>query len=465
MRHSRLHILIKKLTKKEKTKLKQFLASPFFNKRADLQQLFLLLEKGKIIEKQAAFAKIYPNTPYNDAKMRLCMSLLFQQIEQFLLVNDYLSENNDTQRANRLINIYVEKDLPKHTETAVKNAKIHLENMPLRNADFFNKKQELAYEIFQNNNNQTAETDRQLNEISSALDVGFILKKLKLASVKITLQSVYGVASEIHFLEECLAHIQQHDLLKEPAIAVYFHCFQFLKNPNEVTHFEQFKTLFFKHYPRFSASEISDLLIASINFCIKQYHSGHRNFLESHLELYQFGFKNEIFLVNGELSRYTYQNAVTFGLILKAYDWVRDILENYKNYLPKQFKISTYSFNAARLYYEQNDKNEALTLLQKADSRDVLLSLAAKMLQLQIYYELEEFDLLHSHINATRTYIRRKKIMGYHHEVYSNSLKFAQKLVDLNPYDKNERQQLKADILATKVLAEREWLLKQVEAG
>lgn len=185
--------------------------------------------------------------------------------------------------------------------------------------------------------------------------------------------------------------------------------------------------------------------------------------MESHLELYQFGFKNEIFLVNGELSRYTYQNAVTFGLILKAYDWVKNILESYKNYLPKKFKISTYSFNAARLYYEQDNKNEALTLLQKADSRDVLLSLAAKMLQLQIYYELNEFDLLHSHINATKTYIRRKKIMGYHREIYSNSLKFAQKLIDLNPYDKSERKQLREEVLATKILAEKEWMLQQIE--
>ena len=218
-----------------------------------------------------------------------------------------------------------------------------------------------------------------------------------------------------------------------------------------------------QHYTQFSEAEVSDLLISSVNFCVKQYNSGNRNFLESHLELYQFGFANETFIVNGELSRYTYQNAVTFGLVLKAYNWVKEILEAYKNYLPKQYKISTYSFNAARLCYEQNDKNQALSLLQKADSRDVLLSLSAKMLQLQIYYELGEFDLLDSHIKATQTYIRRKKIIGYHREIYSNSLKFAQKLIDLNPYDKSEREQLKKDILATKVLAEREWLLQQVD--
>lgn len=462
MRNSRLNILIKKLTKKEKTKFKKFLASPFFNKRTDLPQLFSLLEKGKIITKEAAFAKIYPKQRFNDAKMRLCMSLLFQQLEQFLLVNDFLEADNGMQHANRLVNIYIERELPKHSETAIKNAQATMQDTSQRNADFFDRKQELAYEIFQKTESGNVEIEAQLNEISSALDTSFILKKLNLACVKITLQSVYGVSSEIHFLEECLAHIHQHNLLKIPAVAVYYHCFQFLNNPEDATHFEEFKKLLFAHSSLFSEAEISDLLIASINFCVKQYNSGNRNFLESHLELYQFGFKNETFIINGELSRYTYQNAVTFGLILKAYDWVKDILENYKNYLSKQYKESTYSFNAARLCYETNDKNRALELLQKADSRDVLQSLPAKMLQLQIYYELEEFDLLYSHIKATQTYIRRKKIMGYHREIYSNSLKFAQKLMDLNPYDKSEREQLKKDILATKVLAEREWLLQQV---
>ena len=463
MIESRLNILIKKLTKSEKSQFKKFLNSPFFNKRPDLLKLFTLLEKEKVAQKNEAFSIIYPNEPYNDGKMRLCMSLLFQQIERFLLITDYLQKDNEIAHANQLVKIYLERDLPKHTDTAFKNAQATLDQTVLQNDYYYDKRHELAYEVFQKIDRRQLDTEQPLTEISAALDISFILKKLKLACVQITLQAVYGVSAEIHFLEACLNQIQRQNLLQIPAVAVYFHCYQFLSKPESAANFEQFKILLFEHFQCFSATEVSDLLIASINFCVKQYNSGNRNFLESHLELYQFGFKNEIFIVNGELSHYTYQNAVTFGLILKAYEWVRDILEDYKTYLPKQFKTSTYSFNAARLCYEQNDKNQALMLLQKADSRDVLLSLSAKILQLQIYYELEEFDLLHSHINATQTYIRRKKIMGYHREIYVNSLKFTQRLMDLNPYDKTEKIQLKADILATKTLAEREWLLRQVE--
>jgi len=219
----------------------------------------------------------------------------------------------------------------------------------------------------------------------------------------------------------------------------------------------------FQNAPIFTKNEQSDLVIASINFCVRQYNSGNRAFLERHFELYQFGFENDIFIVNGELSRFTYQNAVTFGLILQKSDWVKNIIEDYKNFLPKQYKISTYSFNLARFHYEQNEKDKALTLLQKADSRDVLLSVSAKMLQLQIYFELDEYDLIQSHIAAMKAFIRRKKIMGYHREIYSNSLKFTQKLLNLNPYSMAERKQLKEQILATKVLAEKEWLLRQLE--
>ena len=103
-----------------------------------------------------------------------------------------------------------------------------------------------------------------------------------------------------------------------------------------------------------------------------------------------------------------------------------------------------------------------MQLLQKADYKDLLLSLAAKMLQLKIFYELTEFDLLESHLQAFGAFIRRKKALGYHRDNYQNTLHFTQKLLDTNRFDKAAWAALRAEIEATGALAEREWLLGQV---
>lgn len=137
-------------------------------------------------------------------------------------------------------------------------------------------------------------------------------------------------------------------------------------------------------------------------------------------------------------------------------------IDERRDLLPEAHRESLFSFNLARLEYQRRALGPALQLLQKADYKDLLLSLAAKMLQLKIFYELTEFDLLESHLQAFGAFIRRKKALGYHRDNYQNTLYFTQKLLDTNRFDKAARAALRAEIEATRALAEREWLLGQV---
>ena len=123
---------------------------------------------------------------------------------------------------------------------------------------------------------------------------------------------------------------------------------------------------------------------------------------------------------------------------------------------------SLFNFNLARLEYQRRRLDEALKLLQKAEYKDPMLHLAAKTLQLKIFYELEEFDLLESHLQTLQTFIRRKKELGYHRENYLNTIRFTRKLLETNLYDKNARKTLKEEIENTRAVAEKEWLLDRI---
>lgn len=123
---------------------------------------------------------------------------------------------------------------------------------------------------------------------------------------------------------------------------------------------------------------------------------------------------------------------------------------------------SIFSFCLANLEYERRNYTQAIHLLQKSEYRDLLLNLAAKTLQMKILYELSEFDVLDSHLEAMRTFIRRKGIIGYHRSNYLNTIAITKKLVNLKPYDQGQREALKRQIEQTMALAEREWLLAQL---
>lgn len=159
------------------------------------------------------------------------------------------------------------------------------------------------------------------------------------------------------------------------------------------------------------------------------------------------------------MSRYTYQNAATIGLVMHELEWVEGFVHEYRPALKEEHRESLFSFNLARLEYQRRDLGKALILLQKAEYKDLMLSLAAKTLQLKIFYELQEFDLLESHLQAIRAFIRRKKVMGYHRENYLNTVHFTQKLLEINVLDKEERAVLRREIEETKAVAEKEWLL------
>jgi len=117
----------------------------------------------------------------------------------------------------------------------------------------------------------------------------------------------------------------------------------------------------------------------------------------------------------------------------------------------------------ARLEYARKNYDVVLDLLQKSNYRDLLTNLGAKTLLLKIYFETDEFDLLHSHLDAMKHYIRRKHIMGYHRKNYMNIVRFAQRLMSLNPYDSKEKIQLKKRIEEEEILTEREWFLAQLD--
>jgi hypothetical protein len=162
------------------------------------------------------------------------------------------------------------------------------------------------------------------------------------------------------------------------------------------------------------------------------------------------------------LSRFAYKNIVALGLRMEAYDWISYFLENYTKYLERRFRENYYNYNFARLSYSRNDYKASMESLSKVGTNDVLLNIDAKVLQLKMYYELDEFDALDSLITSMGTFIRRKNMLTYHRENYRNILKYFQKLSALNHLDKQALSALREEISKESVLTEKRWLLEQL---
>ncbi|MCW5924224.1 MAG: hypothetical protein KIS77_18020 [Saprospiraceae bacterium] len=481
MEKSRLLRLLRTLSKEELRGLKKFVRNPFFNQRSEVPALLDVLEKSlkngrDLPDKEQAYRQIFAGRlndemalesksasaapSFDDHRVRMAMSFLYQLTGQFLAVQDFLNARPQYQR--RLAAIFRRRHLPEQFAKTCDEAMAAHERQSLRDAAFFEENYQILLEKHRFAVESHAFENLDFQELSDRLDNAFLARKLWQSCFMLSHQSVSSTHYQFGLLDAALAHIEQSSALDIPAIAIYYHCYRALTNPAETTHFQQFKTLLMQHCALFAVEELRDLYILAINFCIRQYNAGNQDYLAEQFELYKEGFAQKYFLTDGALSRYTYQNAATIGLVLHELEWVEQFVHEYRPYLKEEHRESLFSFNLARLEYRRRDLGKALQLLQKAEHKDLMLSLAAKTLQLKIFYELQEFDLLESHLQAIRAFIRRKKVMGYHRENYLNTVHFTQKLLETNLFDKAERAALRREIEETKAVAEKEWLVRMM---
>jgi hypothetical protein len=465
MEKSRLVQLLRSFSKLEMRDFRRYLQSPYFSRRAENSLLFEWLERylksGKHVpEKEAAYAAVFPNDPFDDHRLRMLMSQLYQLAGQFLAVQAFLSDG--VQPLMALGQVLRKRKLAAHFAQTAADIAEQLESQPLRNADFYQNKYLAALEKYRTSFDLREMNALQLQAFSDELDTAFLARKLWQACFLLSHEAVSNTSYDFGLLDDALRFTEQSKALETPAIAIYYFCYRALTNPDEPAFFQKFKALVLEHGGLFPMEEVSDLYILAINFCIRRYNAGNPAYLSDQFDFYKNGLRLGYFLTDGELSRYTYQNAVTSGLVMREYEWVERFIQAYRGKLAAPYQESVFSFNLARLAYERKQFDAALPLLQKAEYKDLLLNLAAKTLQLKIYFELDETDLLEAHLVAFRTFLRRKKELGYHRENYLNTIQFARKLLETNPFDKEARALLRSEIEEAMNVGEKEWLLGQV---
>lgn len=468
VQNSRLQSVFDSLNGDELRSLRKFLQSPFFNQRSDVLALFELLiatrRPGKALpNKEEIVQALYPGEPFDDQRVRHTMSFLLKNIEQFM-AHQVIFENGHFVQA-KLAEAYRRRNLPDQFQRTLAALKKTHEGSPLRHADHYWAGYEIQLQDYLFTATTRRSTELNLQEIGDQLDLAFLALKLRQSCVALSHQAVFKTDYDFGLLKEVLDYIEKENLLELPAIGVYYHCYQALTKATETVHFQSFKKMLYLHDGAFPLAESRDLYLLAINFCIRRYNEGSAGFLAEEFELYKTALEKNILLVNGALSRFTYQNVVTLGLVLGEYDWVEDFLENYTQLLETRFRAANHSFNLARLEYFRRRFDKALDLLQRSDYEDLLLNLSAKTLLLKIYFETAEFNALDSLLDSMSNFVRRKKAIGYHRDNYLNLVRLMKKLLQTPIGDKAAREKLATEIAETKSVAEREWLLEKLEKG
>lgn len=464
MTHSDLLDFFLSFSDNELREAKKFLRSPYFNKREDVVLLFdyLLLQKEKKKpdwDREKAYQYATKETKFEEAKMRHLMSYLMQLLLRFLSIQHYEKDSNQTE-----LNLYKAlktRNLEKKSNQIFTDGIKTLEQEVLRNKHYHFQKFQWLSEQFDEAMKKRRTGDLQIESMTEEFTKYYLSEALRQASALLSYQNVTSQQFDLSFADDLIRLVENKNYQSIPAIAVYYHSFFSLKNPNEVQHFFELKKVLTHEWRSFPKEEISDIYRIAINYCIKKQNKGESTFIREGFELYKMGIENEILLEKGVLSVFTYNNVHLLADKLGEFDWIISFLGKYKSLLPVEQREHHYQFNLAQFYFRRKQYDKAMPLLQTLEFQDVLHNLDARKMLLIMYFDLDEHKALSAHLDSFAVYLQRQKLVGYHKESFSNLLKFAKKLLIINSLSKKEKEILRKEIDNCKVVAEKNWLLQQ----
>lgn len=465
MKNTLVWEILSGLNRKELRAFAQFLSSPYFNSRQDLIELNNLLTKNlpiqQLPEKTLLYEALFPKQSFDDQKWRLTLSRLQKKLEKFLVINELEKRKNETDEI--LVTTLRKRKMDRNFNKSLKKIQTNIDKHPLRNPDYYFHRFELEYQQY----HYLSETGRfktlNLAEVESNLDIAYISTKLRQHCFALSHQTVFNISYQSILLDQILELADEPPYRDIPPISLYSR-FITLFNTGDIKAFQRFKEILFQQKEHYNQEEFRDIFLLSLNFCIRKINENIEPFFKETLEIYKKGLELELLLENGKLSRFTYNNIVAIALRIDDLEWVEHFIHSYKNYLDIPHQNAAFSLNMARLEFLKQNFKDALLHLQKADYNDLISHMTAKVLQLKIYYELKETDSLDSLLLALRVFIRRKKGVGYHYQIWKNILSYIQKIHKVNPFDKTAIDKLEEKIIEEPILPEKDWLLEKLKA-
>jgi hypothetical protein len=411
------------------------------------------------LDKENISTFLFPNSPYDDGKMRNILSDFLSVLETFL-VHQY-GKKNVVEEQILLARAYRKRGFK---DAAAKSAQSALAGLPpveqRSTADFLTA-YALLEECHAQDSMQARGVSTQLQDMNEQLALYFMAQTLKNACICHSNRTLTGVDFSLPYLEAILEDMERGKYADVALLQFYRRAYLALTQPADTAHFFTLRDMMPTAASYVSPNELRDVLLLAINYCIRQMNTGHAAFAKEVFDLHRFGLENDLLRTEGYLDRFTFKNIVTLALRLGEHAWTVDFLEKRSVELHPEHREAYEQFCRARLYYAQQNGAAAVDILRGLAFDDVFLNLDARVLLAKIWLEQGELRLLKPFLTAFSQYLRRQTKIDYHRPNYQNIIAGLHKILGWQQAGRPTEQAtaLYAEIEALHPLAEKAWML------
>ncbi len=463
MQNSKLIAAIRQLEPEAIPRFKDFVESPYFNKRPALGRLLdFLLQfapdyEDERLQKTAAYAFVFPGEPYEDKPMRYHMSWLNQLLEQF-----WLHQRQEAEQARNyslLMEALSDRGLDKSYRQRERQLSRLLQKTKVRDAAYFRQRQGWAdarEKHFQRKRLRQFNPD--LQRASDALDRYYYLEKMKYACAMLDRQAILQGDYTVNITPEWLAYLEAQDYFGLPLLRLYVNIFKALSAEEEAHYFDSLLIELDSISASTSVGRLREIYFMAINYCARKIRQGKALYVTQALSLYTKGIDRGVLMENGELSPWTFTNVVKLALRLKRYAWIEQFMEQKGALLPEAFRENALHYNYAELYYYTEQLSQAQVHLTKVAYTDLNYYLGARTQLAKIYYEQGEEEALLSLIAAFTIFLKRNREASG--DIKQTFLNFCEILYQIVRHEGKKLEPLGQRIEDTRLLADRSWLMQ-----
>ena len=477
MQNNKLIKLLKSFDRKEMTRFKAFVFSPYHNKHDEVQKLVAYFSaifpdfSSRHCHREVIFQKLFPGTAHDQKKLAIIFTYTMRLAEKFLCQEQFEKET-DFQEHFLLKHLRVKQHLTAF-EKRLRNNEVQAEQVPVKESSWYYHCYTLATEA--DNFFKLAEErkrDDSLQRKQAFLDLFYLVETLKDACEMAVRSQILKETYHNPLQTPIINAVEQHFSVynTEPLIAIYFRIYKMISSEDTQYYHNTLSTLSDVNHA-LPAEELKTAYNYLQNYCIQKINRGDASFLAEIFKLYKVQLQQELLLKEGFLSEWQYKNIVTTGIRLGELQWVYQFIQDYHLKLPPESRDNAYRFNLAAYYYAAGELDEVLKLLTQVEYSDLRYNLDAKALLLRTYYDLNEYEALNSLAESFKQYLFRNKLMADNRRKgYQNLFKFTRRAASIRnnlAYVSAERSikeihKLQEEINKVTAIFNRGWLEEKV---
>ncbi len=477
MSSNKLIVLLNALSKQERSRLRKFLCSPYFNERTDIVELFDALREHSCTSektlnaphKRAIWEKLYPNRPYDDLSLRRLFSDLNQLAQRFLVAE--MRRQNPINEAIDLLDALDRFDLPKHTAAAERHLDQQLEALPGKCAEYYSLWHRRYWNALKRASKQVVTPDfpSKLADTDFYLESFYLIQKLKMYIDWLLYRGLRAGECQLLMVPGFWEHLDNPRFDQVPLIRIFQKIILCLSYPEEEAHFDQLLCRLREQGHQLSRTDQRECFFIAQNYCALKINQGNVQYYYRYFELIREMADRGLLLENGQLPEPVFKNFITVSLGAGQYAWTEQFICEYAPYLPERIRENARTFNLAYVYFYQKDYDRVLECLRDVEYSDVVYALGAKSILVRTYYEMGEIQALDSLIDSFRAFLLRNKVLSKNlKREYINFVNLVRKLTMLDPSDKKTLARLRQRVSQTSYTMPKNWLMRQlaeIEAG